>query len=167
MTIFEVTPKQALMIGLMQCVSLWPGTSRSMMTITGGMFSGLKPRQAAQFSFLLGLPTLTAATLYSMYKNFREAKKTGTDNLFHELGVTACVVGIVVAALAAAATVKWLVSFLTKHGLAPFGWYRIALCAVLVVLSWRGIMSISKPEPSLNSGTTVVPPAKWEEPAQK
>jgi undecaprenyl-diphosphatase len=163
MTIFEVTPKQALMIGLMQCVSLWPGTSRSMMTITGGMFSGLKPRQAAQFSFLLGLPTLTAATLYSLYKNFREAKKTGTENLFHELGVTACVVGIAVAALSAAAAVKWLVSFLTKHGLAPFGWYRIALCVVLVVLSWRGIVSISKPEPSLNGGTTVVPPAKWEE----
>jgi undecaprenyl-diphosphatase len=132
------------MIGLMQCVSLWPGTSRSMMTITGGMFSGLKPRQAAQFSFLLGLPTLTAATLYSLYKNLRDAKKTNTDNLFHDLGVTACVLGIVVAALAAAATVKWLVSFLTKHSLAVFGIYRIVLCVVIIALSSTGILSMKK-----------------------
>src|SRR6185369_3630413 len=130
-------------IGLMQCVAMWPGTSRSMITITGGMFAGLRPKQAAQFSFLLGLPTLGAATLYKLYKNFHESHKAGTPNLFQVLGAGACVLGIVVAAVSAAAAIKWLVNFLTRHGLTPFGWYRLGLCALLLVLSWSGIVSIT------------------------
>jgi undecaprenyl-diphosphatase len=147
-SIYDVTPREALSIGLLQCFALWPGTSRSMMTITGGLFCGLRGREAAQFSFLLGLPTLTAATLYKLYKNLKHAHETGTPNMFEALGATACIVGIAVAAVSAAVAVRWLVGFLTRHGLTPFGWYRIALFAVLVVLTATGALSLSpQPEP--------------------
>jgi len=144
MELTDVTPLQALFIGLLQCVALFPGTSRSMMTITGGYMIGLSPKRAAEFSFLLGLPTLTAATLYSVYKDFKLAEETGGENLFQKLGVMACVVGLVVAAVSAALAVKWLVGFLNRFGLTPFGWYRIGLCIVLLVLSWRGVVAIGQ-----------------------
>jgi undecaprenyl-diphosphatase len=166
MEVWDVTARQALMIGFLQCLAMWPGTSRSMMTITGGMFAGLRPKQAAQFSFLLGLPTLGAATVYKLYKDLHEAHKTGGENLFQVLGVGACVVGIVVAAISAAAAIKWLVNFLTRHGLSLFGWYRIALCVVLLALSMAGIVTITKPRPTLNNATKTVPAVNWTEPAK-
>jgi undecaprenyl-diphosphatase len=138
----DVTPVQALKIGLLQCLALWPGTSRSMMTITGGLLVGLRPRAAAEFSFLLGLPTLSAACLYSLAKNVYNAKKHGTPNLIESLGATAVIVGLVVATVSAALAVKWLVGFLNRHGLTPFGWYRLALCVALVVLSAMGVVRI-------------------------
>jgi undecaprenyl-diphosphatase len=138
----NVTVGQALTIGLLQCIAMWPGTSRSMMTITGGLFAGLTPRAAAEFSFLLGLPTLGAACVYKLGKNLLEARQTNTPNLFEQLGWLSCAVGIAVAAVSAAIAVKWLVRFLTKHGLAPFGWYRIALALVMGVLIWQGIVRV-------------------------
>lgn len=138
--ITAVTPMQALLIGVMQCAALIPGTSRSMMTITGGYVVGLRPARAAEFSFLLGLPTLGAATLYSLYRNLRDAEANGTGNLFQELGAGAVVLGMVVAAVSAAAAVKWLVSFLGRHGLAPFGWYRFAVAGALVALWALGLV---------------------------
>jgi undecaprenyl-diphosphatase len=169
MEVYDLSPLQALFIGCMQILSMWPGTSRSMMTITGGMLVGLRPKQAAQFSFLLGLPTLGAATFYKLFKNLHEAHKTHGPNLFQELGATACVVGIIVAAIAAALSVKWLVNFLTRHGLSAFGWYRLGLCAILIVLSSAGIVSMTKPnsDSHLDSGTKTVPPIQWVEPAKK
>ncbi len=130
----SMTPKKALVVGLMQCVAMWPGTSRSMMTITGGMLVGLTPAAAAEFSFLLGLPTLGAATLYKLYKNVSHAHATHTPDLFHQLGVMPVVVGIVVAAVSAAISIKWLVGFLNRKGLAPFGFYRMVLTVVLLAL---------------------------------
>jgi len=141
-TIDRLTPVQALAIGLFQCVAMWPGTSRSMMTIAGGMLVGLKPRQAAEFSFLLGLPTLGAACLYKLAKNLLHARETGTPNLFEQLGVMPVILGMLVAAISAAIAVKWLVAFLNRHGLTAFGVYRLALCLLLGSLALSGVVRI-------------------------
>lgn len=140
--ITDLTFAQAVIIGLLQCVAMWPGTSRSMMTITGGILVGLRPRQAAEFSFLLGLPTLGGATVYKLAKNLKEAHDTGGDNLFEQLGVLPVAIGLVVATISAAIAVKWLVSFLNRHGLAIFGYYRLVLCAVLGAAILLGYVSI-------------------------
>jgi undecaprenyl-diphosphatase len=141
----SLTPVQAVFLGLLQCVALIPGTSRSMMTITGGMFVGLRPAAAAEFSFLLGLPTLGAATLYSLYRNFSEAKN-GADgragDMVSQLGVVPILVGMLVAAISAAIAVKWLVAFLNRHGLTAFGWYRIVLGICLLGLAVGGVISV-------------------------
>jgi len=134
--------QQALVIGLFQCVAMWPGTSRSMVTIAGGSMLGLRPREAAEFSFLLGLPTLGGACVYKLLQNLRDSARDGTPNLFESLGFTAVIVGFVVAAIAAAFAVRWLVSFLSRHGLGPFGWYRIALCIVLAAWIASGTLQI-------------------------
>lgn len=138
-----LTPRDALLIGLMQCLGMWPGTSRSMVTIVGGYFAGLRIAAAAEFSFLLGVPTLLAATGLSLVKNLSNAHKTGTPNLFHTLGLQATIIGIVVAAVSAAVAVHWLVRFLTRHGLTPFGIYRILFGALLLVLVARGAVEIA------------------------
>jgi undecaprenyl-diphosphatase len=134
---------QALFIGLLQCVAMWPGTSRSMMTITGGLFVGLRPKAAAEFSFLLGLPTLSAACGYKLLKNLWQAREAGGQDLFGVLGVAPVVIGVLVATLSAGASIYWLVGFLNRRGLAPFGWYRLALCAVLVGLGLGGWITVS------------------------
>jgi len=121
--------RQALAIGCFQCLALWPGTSRSMVTIAGGSMLGMRPREAAEFSFLLGLPTLGAACAYKLLRNIASSPSDGT--LFDVLGTANVLLGFAVATVAAALAVRWLVEFLTRHGLSAFGWYRLALCAVL------------------------------------
>jgi undecaprenyl-diphosphatase len=133
-----LNPLQALLIGVMQCVAMWPGISRSMMTITGGYLVGLRPKAAAEFSFLLGLPTLGAACAYRLGKNLWEAHKSGGPNMFDTLGWTPVIAGIAVATASAALAIFWLVGFLNRRGLTPFGWYRLALCAVVVLAWWMG-----------------------------
>jgi undecaprenyl-diphosphatase len=137
----ELSLGKCLTIGLLQCVAMWPGTSRSMMTIAGGVLMGLKPKRAAEFSFLLGLPTLGGACVYSLLKNV-----TGDGpNMFELIGVVPIVVGILVATVSAALAVKWLVSFLTRHGLALFGYYRLVLTLVLGALIWTGVVTLHAP----------------------
>jgi len=140
--IIDVEPRQALFIGFLQCFALWPGMSRSMMTITGGLLAGLRPTAAAEFSFLLGLATLGAATVYKLYKSFSHATPEH-PNLFKVLGVAPVAIGILGAAVSAAVSIKWLVGFLNRRGLAPFGWYRIGLFVVIGVLVASGKVNIA------------------------
>jgi undecaprenyl-diphosphatase len=120
---------QALAIGALQCLALWPGTSRSMVVIVGGLLVGLRPRDAAEFSFLLGLPTLGGACAYKLLKE---------HDAIAQLGIAPVALGIAVATLSAAIAVRWLVGFLNRRGLEPFGWYRLGLTAVLAVSLWLG-----------------------------
>jgi len=142
-TLASLTPGRALIIGLMQTVAMWPGTSRSMMTITGGVLVGLKPKDAAEFSFLLGLPTLGGACVYSLHKNLSESAAAGEPNLFDQLGWTPVIVGVAVATVSAVLAVRWLVGFLNKHGLEGFGWYRLVLCAVFGIALWQGWIRVT------------------------
>lgn len=124
----ELSPRQALNIGFLQCVALWPGTSRSMMTIVGGYLAGLDPRRSAEFSFLLGLVTLTAATVYKSY-----ASGAAMIQVF---GWSHVLLGCAIAALTAALAVRFLVNWLSRHGMTVFAWYRLAFAAVLAALTW-------------------------------
>ena len=146
--ITELSWKQALFIGLLQTIAMWPGTSRSMMTIAGGVIVGLKPKQAAEFSFLLGLPTLGGACVYSLAKNLKESSDAGTPNMFEVLGMMPILIGVVVATVSAILAVRWLVGFLNKHGLALFGYYRLALAALLGILIATGTVSLDSPTPT-------------------
>ena len=119
----DLSIRQCLTIGLLQCVAMWPGTSRSMMTIVGGYIVGLSPKRAAEFSFLLGFITLSAAAGYKTLKDGRE--------MIQVLDLGPLLFGTFIAFVSAALAVKWLVGFLSKHGLAPFAGYRIVL-AILV-----------------------------------
>ena len=137
-SIESMTWKRSLVVGLMQPIAMWPGTSRSMMTIVGCMVTGLRPKDAAEFSFLLGLPTLGGACVYKAAKSIMR-HDGGASGFIEDLGgVLPVVVGIAVATLSAAIAVKWLVGYLTKHGMALFGWWRIALCAVMAIGVWQG-----------------------------
>jgi undecaprenyl-diphosphatase len=118
-----VTWGQALAIGLAQCLAMWPGTSRSMITILAGLVVGLDMVTAAEFSFLLALPTLGAATLYSGYKHWHE--------LMSAAGPAGLAVGLIISGIVAAIAVKAFVQWLTRHGMMPFGVYRIIMAVVL------------------------------------
>ena len=160
--IAAVSPLQALFIGCLQCVALWPGTSRSMMTITGGYFIGLPAAAAAEFSFLLGLPTLSAACAYGLLKDFKNAHDTGSPTMFATLGTLNCLVGIAVAAISAALAVKWLVGFLNRKGLTPFGIYRILLAIILGLLIYTNVVDLSSPTslspPAASTAPSLTPP---------
>jgi undecaprenyl-diphosphatase len=121
-----ITTRQAAIIGLSQVLALWPGTSRSLVTIIAAVLVGLSLSAAVEFSFLLGLATLSAATLYTGAKHGSEV----TD----AFGVASPLVGVVVAGVAAFAAVRWMVSYLNRHDLSVFGWYRLAIGVLTMVL---------------------------------
>ena len=120
----DLSVRQALTIGAMQCIALWPGMSRSMATIVGGYVAGLSPRRATEFSFLLGLITLSAASIYKTLQCAEQMRDS------FGLGVSA--VGLGVAFVAAFASVKWMVEWISRHGLSAFAWYRFALAAAVL-----------------------------------
>jgi undecaprenyl-diphosphatase len=124
----DLSWRVALTIGLGQCAALWPGTSRSMVTIVGGYFAGLAPARAAEFSFLVGLPTLAGAAVYKAWK--------AGPSMIAVLGWADVLLGAAVAAVSAALAVRFLVGFLSRHGLHAFALYRLALAALLAVWHW-------------------------------
>ncbi len=124
----HVTARRALLIGLGQCFSMWPGASRSMCTIVAGQLVGLSTSTAAEFSFLLGLPTLGAATIYEGYKSREALLGVGMLNL---------AIGLVVSFFVAWAVIAAFVGYLQKRGLLPFGVYRIVLGLIVFALAFR------------------------------
>ncbi len=145
--LLELTWKMALVIGFMQCLAMWPGTSRSLMTIVGGVIVGLSLKAAVEYSFLLGVLTLTAATAKKAVWKVEglgaeyDTWLGGTKLMLDTYGTISLLVGIVSAAVSAALAVKWLVSYLQSHGLSLFGWYRIAIGVVVGGLVATGVFS--------------------------
>ena len=129
----RVNEKRAFNIGLYQCISVIPGVSRSMATIVGGMTQGLTRKRAAEFSFFLAVPTMAGATLLDLLDLMKEETAWATS---HNIGmlVLGCVVAFVVALLA----MKWFVEFLTKYGFKAFGYYRILVGTIIIVLLLTG-----------------------------
>lgn len=124
--------RQALLIGLAQVLALWPGTSRSLVTILAAMLLGCSLQVAVEFSFLLGFLTLSAASAYELLQN--------GSTLVDTFGWVNPIIGLVVAGLSAAAAVKWMVGYLERHPLTIFGWYRIGLGAVIAGLLVTGVI---------------------------
>jgi undecaprenyl-diphosphatase len=127
------TEKRALMVGLFQCISMIPGVSRSMATIVGGMAQRLTRKAAAEFSFFLAVPTMLGATVYKVYKLVKEGgMEIITDNL------SALIIGNAVAFIVALLAIKFFISFVTKYGFKAFGWYRIIVGVLILVLLMTG-----------------------------
>lgn len=122
----ELTPKRAALIGLAQCAALWPGTSRSLATIVGALLLGMEMSAAVEFSFLLGLVTLGAASAYKLLKS--------GGVMIAAYGPGQLALGFIVAAVSAFVAVRWMVNWLRRHDLSVFGWYRVALALVVASL---------------------------------
>jgi undecaprenyl-diphosphatase len=125
-TLDDLTLAHSLTIGFLQCFAMWPGTSRSMMTIVGGYLVGLQRKKAAEFSFLLGLVTLSAAAGYKVL--------TKWDVMEANLSLGPILFGCLIAGISAALSVFWLVGYLSRRGLGVFVWYRIVLSIVLFII---------------------------------
>jgi undecaprenyl-diphosphatase len=128
----RITWQAAVVIGGAQVLALWPGTSRSLVTILAALALGWSMGAALEFSFLLGLATLSAATLFETVKNGGE--------LIDTFGIVDPLIGFVVAFVSAVLAVRWLVGYLNRHGLELFGWYRIVVAAVALVLVVTGVL---------------------------
>ena len=133
----EITEKRAFRIGVIQCVSMIPGVSRSMATIVGGMSQKLTRKRAAEFSFFLAVPTMAAATGLDLLELFVGNEAVGGSWATAE-NLILLLVGSVVAFVVALLAMKWFVSFLTKYGFKLFGWYRIVVGIVILLLLLTG-----------------------------
>jgi undecaprenyl-diphosphatase len=123
----EMTPMDALKVGLVQCFAMIPGTSRSGATIIGGMLLGMSRKAATDFSFFLAIPTLVGAGAYSLFKE-RALLSVADIPLFG--------VGLLFSFLSAWLCVRWLLRYITTHNFVPFAWYRIAF-GIIVLVTWH------------------------------
>ncbi len=124
----DITYPKALKIGLLQCLAMWPGMSRSACTIIGGMTQGLTRKNAAEFSFFLAVPTMFAATA----KKLLDFYKDGITLNGQEINIL--IFGNVIAFVVALLAIKSFIGFLNKYGFKGFGWYRIIVGGILIVL---------------------------------
>ena len=127
----QMTPLDALKVGLVQCLAMVPGTSRSGATIIGGMLLGLSRKAATDYSFFLAIPTLIGAGVYSLYKE-RALLSAADLPLFG--------VGLLFSFLSAWICVRWLLRYISSHNFVPFAWYRIAFGLVVFVTAWSGLV---------------------------
>ncbi len=138
----EITYSKSFMTGLWQCIAMIPGVSRSAASIIGGMQQGLTRGAAAEFSFFLAVPTMAAATLYSLF--LKKWNMDGTEQKGYELilqsqeNTIAFIVGNVVAFVVAVIAIKFFINYLKKYGFKIFGWYRIIVGILLLILLWKG-----------------------------
>ena len=128
----DMTPLDALKVGIAQAFALIPGTSRSGATIIGGMLFGLSRQVATEFTFFLAIPTLTIAGAYSLYK---ERALLSVD----DLGMWG--VGMLASFLSAFLCVRWLLRYVSTHSFVPFAWYRIAFGLLVLVTWWTGVVN--------------------------
>jgi undecaprenyl-diphosphatase len=133
--LLSLTWKLALVIGFAQCLAMWPGTSRSLVTIVGGVLVGLSLPAAVEFSFLLGVVTLGAATCYDGLKH--------GELMIETYSPLAMVIGFVAAWLSAVLAVKWMVAYLNKHGMQIFGYYRVAIAIIVGAMLLTGTLAIN------------------------
>ncbi len=129
----QLIEKRAFMVGLYQCISMIPGVSRSMATIVGGMSQGMTRKAAAEFSFFLAVPTMFGATVYKLYKLLKEG---GTELIMDNM--TTLIIGNVVAFIVALLAIKFFISFVQKYGFKAFGWYRIIVGGIILVMLLNG-----------------------------
>jgi len=127
----DMTPLDALKVGLVQCLAMVPGTSRSGATIIGGMLLGLSRQVATDFSFFLAIPTLIGAGAYSLYK---------ARALLSMADLPLFLVGLVFSFISAWVCVRWLLRYIASHNFIPFAWYRIAFGLVVLGTAWTGVV---------------------------
>lgn len=168
-----MTWRMALVIGFIQCVAMMPGTSRSLVTIVGGVIVGLHIAAAVEFSFLLGVITLCAATVYKAVLDTATVTINGEEQemmmvlaMARQYGWLPMLVGSVAAWISAVLAVKWMVSYLKKHGMEIFGYYRIAIAIVAAALILAGVLETKTPDkqddstaPATTSARPDAPPA--------
>ena len=127
----DMTPLDALKVGLVQCLAMIPGTSRSGATIIGGMLLGLSRKAATDFSFFLAIPTLISAGVYSLYKE---------RALLSMADLPMFAVGLFFSFISAWVCVRWLLRYISNNSFVPFAWYRIAFGIAVLVTAWLGLV---------------------------
>lgn len=132
----KLTYKRAFTVGLIQCISMIPGVSRSMATIVGGMSQRLTRKAAAEFSFFLAVPTMLGATCLETYKLISHG---GGSLLTHGNNLETLMLGSAVAFVVAILAIKFFINYVTKYGFAAFGWYRIIVGIVIIACALCGI----------------------------
>jgi undecaprenyl-diphosphatase len=137
LSVDELTPLDALKVGLAQCAALIPGTSRSGVTIIGGMLFGLPRAVATEFSFFLAIPVIGGATAYELLKLWKNPVSLSGDFTW------AIVVGFIAAFISAFICVRWLIQYVAGHNFIPFAWYRIIFGVLVLLSAYSGLVAWS------------------------